>query len=290
VESKKTDIKKRVKEDLYKFEKYWSLPKVQETLKKLKNINKLGLKPEKILWEALNEKNYNLDFKKQFNYNAASLLNHDPKSLKGGAKYIFTLNKLLGIFYKTVPKYSIKKLRNQFMNNFADFGLVLAFVEFCYKRGIKILEYEPVNPHDKTKILDFKILLDDREVFVECFSPIEGIIKGQNIETKIQREIEKHHLQFFNYPLIFVINISEAHWSRNFWNRGCISDEMFEPVRRIERYEITYPKQFYYISAILIKYGDTGKLFLNFSFWNPLMPREMDILSKKPSLFRRIFG
>ena len=283
------DLKKRVKNDLLKFEKYWSLPRIEQTIKKLKNISKLGLNPEKVLVECLNEKNYNLDSKKPLKFNASSLLNHDIKSLKRGAKYIFTLDRLLGIFFKIVPNYSLKRLRTQFMNNFADFGLILCFAEFCYKRNIKILEYEPTSPDNKTKKLDFKILLNQREVFVECFSPIESMVKGKNIEDKIYREIEKHDLQYFNHPLIFVINISEPSWSKNFWNRGFISDEMFEPIRRIERYEIYYPKRFYHLSAVIIKYWDIGKVFLNFTLWNPLMPKEMDILTSKHSIFRRIF-
>lgn len=284
------ELKEKVKKDMYEFEKHWSLPRIEQTIKKLKNINKLGLNPEKVLKECLNEKNFNLNSKKQFNYNAATLLNHDIKSLKRGAKFIFTLDKLLGIFFKTVPNYSTKKLKTQFINNFADFGLMLVFVEFCYKRNIKILEIEPPNPHDKTKILDFKIKLGEREAYVECFSPIESLIKGKSIEDKIQREIEKHNLHSFHHPLIFFINISEAHWSRNFWNRGLVSDEMFEPIRKIERYEITYPNKFHDTSAIIIKYWDVGKVYLNFSLWNPLMPKEMDILTSNPSLFRRLFG
>jgi len=287
IESK--NLKKRIKEDIYKFEKSWTLPKIEQTLKKLKNINKLGLKPENILRENLDESKYNLDHRKQFNYCPSGLFTCDIKSLRRCAKFIFALDRLLGIFYKVVPNYNIKKLKIQFMNNFADFGLILAFVDFCYKRDIKILEYEPSSPSNKNKFLDFRILLNKREVFVECFSPIESMIKGKNLDDKIQREIEKHNLQYFNFPLIFVINISESHLSGNPFNRGNISDRMFEPIRFVERYDVNFPQKFNHVSAIFIKYGEIGKVFLNFTLWN-LMPKEIDLLTSEPSFFRRIFG
>jgi len=284
------ELKKKVKEDLFDFQKMSTLPIIKDNLNKFKNLNKLGLKADKILWETLNESKYNLDSKKPFNYDPSGLLCHDYKSLKRCAKYVFMLDKLLGTFFNTVPNYTFKRLRNQFMNNFADFGLMLLFVDFCNKRNIKILEFEPKNPVDKTKSLDFKILLNNREVYVECFSPIEGLIKGKgmNLESKIQNELKKHNISYLNYPLLLVINVSEPCWSGNFLNRGCISDNMFNPIRRTECGYTNYPQKFCYISAVLIKYGRIGEIHINPSLFNPLMSQEIKILSSNPSIFKRI--
>jgi hypothetical protein len=64
---------------------------------------------------------------------------------------------------------------------------------------------------------------------------------------------------------------------------------MFEPIRFVERYDVNFPQKFNHVSAIFIKYGEIGKVFLNFTLWN-LMPKEIDLLTSEPSFFRRIFG
>lgn len=277
--------KDKIARDIYNACKYTDIPIIEENLRKLKNINKLGLNSEEILKGSLNESRFNLDFSKQFHFNPATIFVHDYTSLKRCAKYIFTIEKLLGKFFKRYPKYKSKRLKDIFVNNFADFGLLLSFIDFCDCRNIKITEFEPQNPLVKNKRLDLKILIDKREVLVECFSPIESIIKGVSLENKIKEEIERHSLKFSTIPLMLVINLTDPSWSGNAWNRGYISDEMFKPVKEVIKYEVWNPNKFHNISAILIKYGKIGHLHLNLSLQNPLTQKEIKILTSNPSFF-----
>lgn len=267
--------------EYYEFRKLWDFPRIKENLEKFKNLAKLGLRPEEILKQTLDQSRYNLDFSKQFKYDPSNIFTHEHKHLKRGAKYVFTLDKLLGKFLKEVPKYSIKRLRELFNNNFADFGLMLIFVDFCSRRKIKILEFEPRNPLNPQKKFDFKIKLGEREVLVECFSPIESYINGKNIDDKIIKEIQKHQMCYCNLPIIFVVNLAEPGWSNNFFNRGLISDLMFEPIKFIQKKELRLSQEFMNIGAIIIKYGITAKICLNQTIWNPLFIPEREILTKQ---------
>ena len=281
----KLKLEKKLKNsDAIKFMSYSDSPIISYNLRKFKAFSLLGLTKEEILLQTYNEKRYNLSPQRSFNYNPASLFVHEYRSLKRCAKFIFILEKLLKkIIYKN--NFDKDKLKELFINNFADFGLFLTFYDFCYRKNIQILEIEPKILTNNKK-LDLKIKIDKRDIFVELFSPIESLIRGKELELKINEEIKNHKLENFNQPIIFVINVAEPYWSGNGLNRGCISDEMFFRIKNI--FNRSIPKNsFNPISAFLIKYADTLNIFVNKTSYNPLTADEIKILTK-PFLLQKI--
>ena len=150
------------------------IPVIENNLKRFRNIPKLGFTSEKIFEQALNEKRYNLSSSKPFDYNISTLLTHDFKSLKSGAPFIFKIDSQLSYLINTFPE-KLKTIANK---NFADLGLMTSFAEFCNKKKIEILDLEPPNPIGLGE-LDFLIKIIDREIYVECYSPIESLQRGK---------------------------------------------------------------------------------------------------------------
>lgn len=278
-------IKSYLSRENEEYFRYSTLPLIKENLSKFKNIHKLNLDPKEVFKQAFNESRSNLSYSNPFNFNTATIFTHDYKSLKRCAKYIFILDKLLGKFLKQFPN-SIRRTGQLFMNNFADFGLMLSFVDFCIRRKIKLIKFEPENPSQKDGQLDFTINIKGREILVECFSPIESLIKGKSLTSKITNEIKSHKLNEIKQPIIFVINITEPSWSGNGLNRGYISDNMFFRIKYINNF-VAGGYQFPNISAILIKYANRFDVFINHSTLNSLTCEEIDKLCK-PFLLQRL--
>jgi len=258
------------------------IPIIKDNLRRFKNISKLGFTPEEIFEQSINERRYNLSSRKPFDYNISTLLTYEFKSLKSRAPFIFKIEKQLSYLINNYPTEKLKKTANK---NFADLGLMTSFAEFCRKRKIEILELEPPNPSSKGE-LDFLIKIDNRNLYVECYSPIESLQKGKQISTIIKNKIHKNKLRNIGNPLILIINVAEPYWSNNRLNRGLVSDFMFSSIKEVRKAKLDL-SNFPDISIALIKYGNKLYVSVNKSSTNPLTLTEIEKLTK-PFLIQRL--